>query len=130
MKKLFIITGFILLSSAAATAQTDYTKRNDTDAPVISSRTEASAKRRQTDRVVDGRVVRVGPTTTYLKNGLSKEEVVRLLGKPASVSERLEGGRILATYTFPRSEGRVLVAQFENGILIDSRMEAVQALRR
>jgi hypothetical protein len=82
-----------------------------------------SAGRKQVERIVDGRVLRLGPTTTYLKNGLSTEEVVKLLGKPYSVSEQLEGGRLLTTYIFPRSEGRVLIAQFENGLLIGSRME-------
>jgi hypothetical protein len=33
-------------------------------------------------------VVQVGPRTTYLKEGLTTEEVVRLLGKPSAISER------------------------------------------
>ncbi|HEX8174431.1 MAG TPA: hypothetical protein VF543_04850 [Pyrinomonadaceae bacterium] len=130
MKKFFIITGFILLSSMTAAAQTDYAKRDETEAPVISSKTEAGAKRRQTERVVDGRVLRVGPTSTYLKNGLSTDEVVKLLGRPSSISERLEDGKLLAFYIFPRSEGRVLVAQFENGLLTASRMDTLERSER
>jgi hypothetical protein len=124
VKKFFIITGFVLLSSMSAAAQTDYAKRDETEAPVVASKPEAGAKRKQTERVIDGRVVRVGPTSTYLKNGLSTDEVVKLLGRPSSVSERVEGGKLLSTYIFPRSESRVMIAQFENGLLTASRMEA------
>jgi hypothetical protein len=130
VKKFFIITGFILLSSISAAAQTDYTKRDETEAPIIPSRTEAGAKRRQTERVVDGRVLRVGPTSTYLKNGLSTDEVVRLLGRPSSISERLEDGKLVAVYVFPRSEGRVLITQFENSLLTASRMETPERSER
>lgn len=143
MKKFFIITGFILLSSISAAAQTpaepkslsegrqaEYAKRDGAEATVIPSKPEAGAKRRQTERVVDGRVLRVGPTTTYLKSGLSTDEVVRLLGRPASISERLEGGRLLAVYVFTRSEGRMLIAEFENGLLTFSRMETPERSER
>ena len=69
-------------------------------------------------------VVRVGPRTTYLKEGLSSEEVVRLLGKPVSISERNEKGVVVATYEFQRGEGRILIAEFENGLLVRSRIES------
>ena len=68
-------------------------------------------------------VVRVGPRTTYLKEGLSSQEVVRLLGKPASISERSENGVVVTTYQFRRGEDRVLIAEFENGVLVRSRIE-------
>lgn len=127
MQKFFIITAFILLSSVAAAAQTAAEPkpaeagRSGMNAPAVSI---MSAKGAQTERIVDGRVVRVGPTSTYLKNGLSVEEVVKLLGKPTGISEQLEDGKLLTIYAFPRSQGRVLIAQFENGILTDSRMES------
>ncbi len=69
-------------------------------------------------------VVQVGPRTTYLKEGFSVEEVVRLLGKPSTVSERNENGVVVMVYEFPRGEGRVLIADFANGMLIHSTMEA------
>lgn len=69
------------------------------------------------------RVVSVGPRTTYLKEGLSTEEVVKLLGRPAEVSELEEGGAKVVSYVFPRGEGRVLVAEFVNGRLVRSRVE-------
>lgn len=68
-------------------------------------------------------VVRVGPPTTYLKEGLRVEEVIRLLGKPLSISERSENGTTIVSYEFRRGEGRVLVAEFELGILVRSRTE-------
>jgi hypothetical protein len=68
-------------------------------------------------------VVRVGPRTTYLKKGLRTDEVVQLLGKPVSISERTEKGVAMATYEFQRGEGQVLVAEFENNRLVHSQME-------
>ena len=68
-------------------------------------------------------VVQVGPRTTYLKEGLRTDEVVRLLGKPASISERSENDIIITTYEFHRSEGRMLIAEFVGGILVRSRSE-------
>jgi len=68
-------------------------------------------------------VVQVGPRTTYLKEGLRTDEVVRLLGKPASISERSENDIVIATYEFQRGEGRILIAEFVGGILVRSRSE-------
>ena len=67
-------------------------------------------------------VVRVGPSTTFLKQGLSTEEVVRLLGEPTTISESGKGNGAI-TYEFPRSEGRILVAEFVKGSLVSSRTE-------
>ncbi|HKP46030.1 MAG TPA: hypothetical protein VJT50_05470 [Pyrinomonadaceae bacterium] len=69
-------------------------------------------------------VVRVGPTTTYLKEGLSTEQVVRLLGEPVRVTERTEQNSVVTTYEFRRAEGRILVAEFVNNILRNSRVES------
>jgi len=68
-------------------------------------------------------VVRVGPTTTYLKEGLSTEQVVRLLGEPSAISEHKEQNSIVTRYEFPRAEGRVLIAEFINDALRSSRVE-------
>jgi hypothetical protein len=140
VQKFFIITAFLLLTSVGVAAQTaaeqkplsdaaqvEFAKRSEarSTTPVVSAKT--SVERRQTTRIVDGRVLRVGPTTTYLKNGFRTDEVVRLLGKPTSITERQEGARLLATYTFERSEGRVLIAEFENGVLTGSRTETAEA---
>ena len=69
-------------------------------------------------------VVQVGPRITYLKEGLRTDEVVRLLGKPASVSERSENDIVITTYEFHRGEGRTLFAEFVSDILVRSRLEA------
>lgn len=137
MQKFFIITLFVLLTSVTAAAQTtrdeqpDATKRTEaTTRLVVKTNAQTEGERKQVLRVVDGRVLRLGPTTTYLKNGLSTGEVVRLLGKPAAITERREGERLFTTYTFSRSEGRVFVAEFENGLLTSSRTETADTFDR
>lgn len=67
-------------------------------------------------------VVRVGPRTTYLKEGLTTDQVGRLLGKPISISERTEKDVVVKTYVFQRGEGRTLIAEFEQGLLVRSRI--------
>ena len=68
-------------------------------------------------------VVHVGPKTTYLKEGLSTEEVVRLLGAPATISESNKDGKIVSIYQFERGQGRVLIAEFVSNVLVGSRTE-------
>jgi len=68
-------------------------------------------------------VVRVGPSTTYLKAGLSLEEVLRVLGEPVAISEHQSGHRFVTTYEFSRGRNRVLIAEFVNSILVSSRIE-------
>ena len=125
MKKGFGLISVILVSSIAASAQAGGAKgelarpEGNKKAPVITfKKVRARAPG----------VVRVGPSTTYLKNGLSINEVVSSLGRPVSVSERQEGSLNYATYTFTRSGGRVLVAEFENGLLVNSRAGARETL--
>lgn len=65
-------------------------------------------------------VVKVGPRTTYLKEGLRTDEVVRLLGKPISTSERTESDLVITTYEFKRAEGHFLIAEFVSGRLVKS----------
>lgn len=69
-------------------------------------------------------VVSVGPRSTYIKAGLSEREVLRLLGQPSAVSRRAEAGAALTTYEFPRGEGRVIVAEFVDEVLVSSRTES------
>jgi len=68
-------------------------------------------------------VVQLGPRTTYLKEGLSTEEVLRVMGKPAAVSERNEKGSVVTSYEFRRGDGRVLIAEFIGNALVRSRTE-------
>jgi hypothetical protein len=84
---------------------------------VVNVTAQSSSARRQVVRKAG--VVRIGPSSTYLKQGLTTEEVVRLLGEPTSITD---GGtsQNLVTYEFQRSEGRVLVAEFVGGTLVSS----------
>ena len=68
-------------------------------------------------------VVHLGPKTTYLKEGLKKEEVVKLLGAPTAVSERYKDGQIVSVCEFERGAGRVLIAEFVSDLLVGSRTE-------
>jgi hypothetical protein len=68
-------------------------------------------------------VIRVGPSTTYLKEGLNTADVVRALGEPSEVSQREENGTKIVTYVYERGEGRVLIAEFVNNRLVRSRVE-------
>jgi hypothetical protein len=129
MKKASIISSLILVSAMAISAQAGSNgelarlRRN----PSRDKKASASGKKSITR--APG-VLRVGPSTTYLKKGLSSNEVIRFLGRPIAVSERLEGDLRLATYSFARGEGRVLVAEFENGVLVRSYAEGRQAIVR
>lgn len=102
MLKVLVIGIAILIAVANGSAQTSRGKRYVSHKPGV---------------------VRVGPTTTYLKEGLSTEQVIRLLGEPSAISERTERNLIVTTYEFPRAEGRVLIAEFANDALIDARIE-------
>lgn len=87
---------------------------------VVNVSAQSSGSHRRVVRKIG--VVRVGPSTTYLKEGLSTEEVVRLLGEPTTIFAGEEGNSAL-TYVFTRSAGRVLVAEFVKGALVSSRIE-------
>ncbi len=122
MKKIFSLFAIIILSAIAVSAQTGKKDEfaNSRDGKVESKRVPSSHKISVKN---DPRVLRVGPSTTYLRNGLSINDVTRVLGKPEKVSETQNGDVRLATYTFSRSEGRVLIAEFENDLLVSSRIE-------
>lgn len=138
MQNLFSLTLIVLLSAVAVSAQTagnlkPGSERNEVEyAAHLKDKPDSSDKRRA--KLKDDAslrapgVLRLGPSKTFLRNGLSTNDVVRFLGKPASVSEDQQGNARLTTYTFPRGEGRVIVAEFANGALIRSRTEVRQQL--
>lgn len=80
-----------------------------------------AAARRQASR--KSSVVRVGPSVTYLKEGFTVEEVLRLLGQPATVSKHQSGNQLVTTYEFARGQNRYLIAEFVKGVLVSSRTE-------
>lgn len=83
----------------------------------------AGLPQRQNGVAVRRGVMRVGPRSTYLKEGMRTQEVLRLLGQPATVSERTEDGAVVTRYEFDRSEGRIIVAEFVSDALVRSRTE-------
>lgn len=120
MKKFFSLIAIVLFSVVAVAAQT---RVKGSFSDLLRSRragVEKRAANHKAARFQDARAFRLRPSTIYLKNGLSTDEVLRLMGTPTSVSERQEGNAHLATYIFHRSEGRIFVANFENGVLINS----------
>jgi hypothetical protein len=114
MFKLLILTVVIVTAGITAAAQTE-TKRNTEGQRVTSYDVIKRAGK--------GSAVSVGPRMTYVKEGLNTEEVVRVLGKPALISEREEQGQIVTSYRYERSEGRALVVEFAKGLVISSRTE-------
>lgn len=129
MKKASIISSLILVSAMAVSAQAGSKGELARSRRNSERDKKASTSVRKNITRAPG-VLRVGPSSTYLKKGLNRNEVVRFLGRPASVSERNEGDLQLATYIFKRGEGRILVAEFENGVLVKSYAEASQAIVR
>jgi hypothetical protein len=86
---------------------------------VVNISAQTSSSHRRVVRRIG--VVKVGPSTTYIKEGLTTEEVVKLLGEPTAISKN--AGDPGTTYEFPRAEGRVLMVEFVNGLLVSSRTE-------
>ncbi len=103
MLKTLVIVTAILIAAVHVSAQ-----------PAATARRQASRK---------SGVIRVGPSVTYLKEGFTIEEVLRLLGQPAAVSKHQSGKDLVTTYEFQRGHNRILVAEFVNGALISSRTE-------
>jgi hypothetical protein len=93
----------------------------------VSAQTKGTIRRHTTRKAG---VVRVGPATTYLKEGFTLEEVLRLLGEPASITEHQSGTDLVTTYQFPRGQNRVLIADFVKGALVSSRTETHEQLAR
>jgi hypothetical protein len=135
MRKIFSIFIVIVAASTILSAQTNSRRRHHAPARNVTVKVDAKATEAGNGiafphtafsyPVEDFKpgVVRVGPRTTYLKDGLRIDEVVRLLGKPLSISERNEQNVVVKTYVFQRGEGQVLLAEFENGLLVRSRTE-------
>src|SRR5882672_9627828 len=126
MRKFLSLVIVIMSAMVSVSAQTQQDLKRSLESKHVTSKVDVPAPRntdedasyiRQTaysypaDDFKPG-VVQVGPRTTYLKEGLSTEEVVRLLGKPSAITERNEKDVVVTIYEFPRSEDRVLIAEF------------------
>jgi hypothetical protein len=90
---------------------------------VVNVSAQTSRTQKGVRRVHQASAIRVGPPTTYLKEGLTAEQVLRILGEPISFSERDESGVTIKTYEFQRGANRILVADFVQGMLVNSRTE-------
>lgn len=95
---------------------------------VVNVSAQTSRTQKGVRRVHQANAIRVGPPTTYLKEGLTAEQVLRILGEPISFSERDEGGVTIETYEFQRGANRILVADFVKGMLVNSRTETLTPL--
>ncbi len=90
---------------------------------VVNVSAQTSRTQKSGSRVHRTSAIRIGPPTTYLKEGLTAEQVIRILGEPLNVSEREVSGETVKTFEFQRGANRVLVAEFVKGALISSRTE-------
>jgi len=117
------LAAMVCVSAQTTKDRTKYAEDKGTSRLGIPAATEAflpgTAYNYSVDDFKPG-VVKVGPRTTYLKEGLRTDEVVRLLGKPTSTSERTESELVITTYEFKRAEGHFLMAEFVSGVLVHS----------
>jgi hypothetical protein len=90
---------------------------------VVNVSAQTGRNQKSERRVHRTSAVRVGPPTTYLKDGLTTEQVLRILGQPINVIQREENGVIIKTYEFQRGANRILVAEFVKDTLVGSRTE-------
>ena len=71
-------------------------------------------------------VVEIGPRSTFLKEGLSLTAVLRVLGHPTAITERVVDQKVVRSYEFSRGAGRTVVADFVNDILVHSQTVSVE----
>jgi hypothetical protein len=102
MHKIFIVLMVIMSAMASVSAQSATNPKRHSTKPGV---------------------VRFGPPTTYIKEGLTTEEVIRLLGEPVAVSQRNEKDGVVTVFEFARGGGRIIIAEFVRGALIHSRTE-------
>ena len=117
MSKVLAILVVILFAVVGVSAQSESNRKPDVAEKPVKAKYVISVSSKPG-------VVELGPRTTYLKEGLSAEEVLRVMGTPAAVSERDEQGSIVKSYEFKRGDGRVLIAEFIDNKLVRSRTEA------
>ena len=133
MKKTLGIVIVTLVLTASAVAQTARKERHHASKETaketsVPSEKEATFPGTAYNYPIDDfhpGVVRVGPRSTYLKEGLTTDEVIRFLGQPSSVSERTDGETTVITYRFRRSETKVITAEFVSGRLVRSETEII-----
>jgi hypothetical protein len=122
MRRFLVIAIILTVGIISASAQSSKRKHHaDKSASKMTVEAENAVPRTSFSYPLDDYkpgVVKVGPRTTYLKEGLRTDEVVRLLGKPSSTSERKENDVVVKIYEFQRGEHQVLVAEFVSDSLV------------
>ena len=121
MKRITSLIAIILFSVGAVAAQPKSKEGQAANSDRGRQVVKKASSRSQSAKSRGPLVLQVGPRTTYLKEGLSIEDVVSFLGQPIVVSEQQEGNAHLTTCIFARSEERVMVVEFVNGLLARSR---------
>ena len=112
MKEVLETLAVILFWVAVASAQTSV-QPWDGEFGNIPQTEKSISNINKSERGSDPRVLKIGPSTTFLKNGLKIGEVLRCLGKPIALTERQEGDTHFSTAVFSLSGNRVLMAEFE-----------------
>src|SRR5262252_3871281 len=129
MRSFFVGLSILAFAAVTASAQTQAESRLATESNKRqqSETTTAPAQRVSYtyQRGSSGRhaVVRVGPSSTYLKEGLSTAEVVAFLGQPARISQQRENGEAVVVYEFSRSENQTLFVEFIGDRLVRTKTE-------
>lgn len=131
MSKVLVIGAVIICAAIGVSAQTANGQKHTFEGTQVTNRTRVPIAKDGGKYVITVSrkpgVVQLGPRTTYLKEGLTTEEVLRVMGRPTAVSERNEQGSIVTSYEFIRGDGRVLIAEFIDNALVRSRTEKHEA---
>jgi hypothetical protein len=125
MGKIFKTSLFLLLVAVTVCAQSNSRAKHTSASKQATIKEEAvmaltASSTRSAVRQQDSSVLNVGPRSTFLREGLAFEVVVKALGTPASVSGRSENGKTVKTCEFHRGEGRIVIAEFVNDVLVHS----------
>jgi len=129
MRSFFVGLSILAFAAVTASAQTQAEPKSATESNKQQQSETITAPAQRVSytyqRGSSGRhaVVRVGPSSTYLKEGLSTAEVVAFLGQPARISEYNDNGQAVVVYEYPRSENHTLFAEFIGDRLVHTRTE-------
>ncbi len=122
MSKILTILLAIMFAAVGVFAQSENNLKQQSEGKRVTRKYIVSSSHRHV-------TVELGPRTTYIKEGLSAQAVVRLLGQPVAVVERTENGKTVTSYEFTRSQGRILTVEFVDNSLVRSRTSEVLTMR-
>ena len=122
MSKILTILLAIIFAAVGVFAQSENNLKQQSEGKRVTRKYIVSSSHRHV-------IVELGPRTTYIKEGLSAQAVVRLLGQPVAVFETTENGKVVTSYEFTRSQGRILTVEFVDNSLVRSRTSEVLTMR-